>query len=292
MPYFASADGELYYRTSGKGGVAIVLVHGWYQNGDQAWSTLAAALANRYRLFIPDLPAHGLNPQIPKHFDSQYNITLLADYIDYLRKRYRLKKIFVAGHSYGAYATLALAAQIPDALAGIMAFAAVDDYAPYVARLKRVLWIPRFFEGIYYRLQAALGQFPYGDRMLLYANVAPELVPGRLEYAKIKNRVLSLSGTRAYMESFLRSRINWPAAPLRVPVLLGYGDRDTLTSAKWAHKILPHFAGGKVEVIADAGHNVQISRADDLAHEIRNFVEKCLRQRVAGKDGTHASRRL
>ncbi len=287
VPYYSDS---LYYRDRGRGEVAIVLVHGWYQNGDQAWGSLVPELADRYRLFIPDLPGHGLNPNIPPHFSPQSNIDLLAGFIAYLRKTYRLKKIFVAGHSYGAYATLALAAQHENLLSGVMAFAAVDDYAPYRKRLKGVLAVPRWLEGLYYRLQALLAQFPYGDRLLLYANVPPQLVPGKLEYAKIKNRVLSISGSRAYMKTFMKSKIDWPREPLALPVFLGYGDRDNLTSAKWAKHILPHFSGGTMEVIADAGHNVQISGASDLAREIRRFIEKCLRPAVVGKDGKHARR--
>jgi|GEM_PF-2681001 len=276
VPYYSDS---LYYRDRGKGSVAIVLVHGWYQNGAQAWGSLLPELENRYRLFIPDLPGHGLNPKIPPHFSPQSNIDLLAGFIEYLRKAYRLKKIFVAGHSYGAYATLALAAQHADLLSGVMAFAAVDDYAPYRPRLKSVLMVPRFLEGLYYRLQAALAQFPYGDRMLLYANVPVQFVPGKLAYAKIKNRVLSPSGSRAYMQIFMLSKIAWPHEPLAIPIFLGYGDRDTLTSASWAKHILPHFSGGSMEVIGDAGHNVQISGAADLAREIHGFIEKCLRPR-------------
>ncbi len=288
MPYYADS---LYYRDRGKGDVAIVLVHGWYQNGDQAWGSLVPELSDRYRLFVPDLPGHGLNPEIPAHFSPQSNIELLAGFITYLRKTYRLKKIFLAGHSYGAYATLALASQYADLLSGVMAFAAVDDYAPYKPRLKWVLAVPRWLEGLYYRLQAALAQFPYGDRLLLYANVPSHLVPGKLEYAKIKNRVLSISASRAYMKTFMKSKVEWPREPLSLPIFLGYGDRDNLTSAKWAKHILPHFSGGTMEVIADAGHNVQISGASDLAREIRRFVEKCLRPAAAGKDGKHARRR-
>lgn len=274
MPYYSDS---LYYRDRGKGNVAIVLVHGWYQNGEQAWGSLLPELENRYRLFIPDLPGHGLNPKIPPHFSPQSNIDLLAGFIEYLRKTYRLKKIFVAGHSYGAYASLALAAQHADKLSGVMAFAAVDDYAPYRPRLKSVLLVPRFLEGLYYRLQALLAQFPYGDRMLLYSGVPKALVPGKLAYAKIKNRVLSPSGSRAYMQTFMQSKIDWAREPLALPIFLGYGDRDTLTSAKWAKHILPHFSGGTMEVIADAGHNVQISGAADLAREMGRFIEKCLR---------------
>lgn len=274
MPYFADS---LYYRDRGKGNVAIVLVHGWYQNGEQAWGSLLPELENRYRLFIPDLPGHGLNPKIPPGFSQQSNIDLLAGFIEYLRKTCRLKKIFVAGHSYGAYATLALAVQHADKLSGVLAFAAVDDYAPYRPRLKGVLAVPRWLEGLYYRMQAVLAQFPYGDRLLLYADMLPQLVPGKLEYAKIKNRVLSISGSRAYMKTFMQSKVDWPREPLALPIFLGYGDRDTLTSAKWAKHILPHFSGGTMEVIADAGHNVQISGAKELAREMGRFIEKCLR---------------
>lgn len=279
MPYFTHNETELYYRDQGKGNVAFILVHGWYQSGDQAWSTLARDLSTRYRLFIPDLPGHGLNPEIPADFNKQSNIDLLIAFIEHTRRKYRLRKIFLAGHSYGAFAALSVVARIPDALAGVLAFAAVDDYEPYKPRLRSVLAVPRFLEGTYYRLQAVFAQFPYGDRLLLYGDMPAHLVPGKMAYAKIKNRILSPAASRAYMQTFIQSRVDWPTEPINTPILLGYGDRDSLTSASWAKKILPHFSGGSAEVIADAGHNVQISGASDLALEIRKFVEKCLRQR-------------
>jgi pimeloyl-ACP methyl ester carboxylesterase len=292
LPFFSANDQEIYFRASGKGKVAILLVHGWYQSGSQAWGKLLPYLENDYRVFVPDLPGHGLSEPVAKGvLPAAANEDLLVAFIAHVKKNYRCTQVILAGHSYGAFAALRLATKIPDKIAGVAALAAIDDYTPYHRRVQWVLSIPRIFIAVYYRLQALWGLFPYGDRLLLYGKMPDALVPGRLAYAKIKNRTLSVAGSHAYMRSFLGIRVGWPAKKLAVPLLLIYGERDGLTPQSWAAKILPHFTSASVSVIADAGHNVQLSGAEAVAKLFSVFSEKCLRPRVDGKDGIHASRR-
>ena len=281
MPYFSGSQRELYYRASGKGSDALVFIHGWYQNGAQAWGTLAPAFEKKYRVFVPDLPGHGLSPLgEAKNFSTALNENLILEFIAYVKKQYRCRRVILIGHSYGAFAVLSLAAGHAKTLHGVVAMAAIDDYAPYAARLKRVLMIPKAIEGLYYRLQAVLGLFPYGDRMLLYGKNPPELVPGKLAYAGIKNRTLSTRSSRAYMTAFTRARVTWPSEKLSTPCLLLYGERDALTASSWAAKILPHFKTGDSAVVPKAGHNVQISGAAEVAGRLMSFFEKSFRHRA------------
>jgi pimeloyl-ACP methyl ester carboxylesterase len=300
MPYFSATRQEIYYRRSGKNATAIVLIHGWYQNGSQAWGKLLPYLENRFQVFVPDLPGHGLTPLVsPENFTTHDNNKLIIEFIRYVKKQYRCRRVILVGHSYGSFAVLSAAAQIPLELAGVIGLAAVDDYAPYTPRLKRVLAISRFLILAYYRLQALLGLFPYGDRMLLYSSssavaggkIPAGLIPGRWAYAKIKNRTLSPANSHAYMRAFIGSRVAWPESKLSLPALLIYGERDVLTASSWAERILPHFKTGSVAVVPKAGHNVQISGAESVGRSISDFIEKPFRYAVGSKDGAHASRR-
>lgn len=274
MPYFHNAGHDLYYRSAGKGKTALILVHGWYQSGQQAYAAILPHLREKYHVFIPDLPGHGLTPQIPADFSTTMNENLLIEFIRYIKKHYRCNRVFIAGHSYGAFTVLAIAARIPGELDGVVALSAVDDYAPYHKRLKSVLRIPRWLTPIYYRLQALLGGFPYGDREQLYGDAHHELKPGKLAYARKKNKTLSPAASRRYMRAFLSARIHWPLQKISTPLLLVYGSRDMLTPASWAKQIQPHFARSSVEVVADAGHNVQISAPKAVAGHILRFFRR------------------
>ncbi|GAB4435254.1 MAG: alpha/beta hydrolase [Turneriella sp.] len=273
MPYFHNTGHDLYYRSAGKGKTALILVHGWYQNGQQAYGAILPHLREKYHVFVPDLPGHGLTPQIPPDFSTTMNESLLIEFIRYIKKHYRCNRVFIAGHSYGAFTVLAMASRIPAELGGVIALSAVDDYAPYHKRLRSVLRIPRLLTPLYYRLQALLGGFPYGDREQLYADAHHELKPGKLAYAKKKNKTLSPAASRRYMRAFLSARVHWPAQKIMTPLLLVYGGRDLLTPVSWAKSIQPHFVRSSVKVVAEAGHNVQISAPKAVAGHVIKFIQ-------------------
>ncbi len=281
MAYFKSSGEEIYYRSYGEGRTALVFVHGWYQSGSQAWGRLVPEFENKFRIFVPDLPGHGLSAlENAADFSTAGNEKLLIGFIRHVKKTYRCNKIILLGHSYGAFAVLGVAAAVAGELSGVVAMAAIDDYAPYSRRLRSVLRIPGFLIGVYYRLQALLGLFPYGDLRLLYGKTTAVPAPGRLAYAKIKNKTLSIRASHAYMRAFLGAKVAWPKQKIHLPLLLVYGERDGLTSSSWAQKILPHFAAGSVSVVAEAGHNVQISGAAEVAGLIKRFCEKSFRHRA------------
>jgi len=278
VPYFQHGGEEIYYRDSGRGHSALLFIHGWYQSGLQAWGALAQRFEKKYRVFIPDLPGHGLSPlKKTRDFSIAVNRELILEFIRHIRKTHKLQKLVLIGHSYGAFAVLDLAAKHSEAVDGVVGMAAIDDYRPYTRRLKQALAVPPFLVNLYYDLQAILGAFPYGDRLLLYGNSIPDLVPGRLAYAKIKNKTLSPQSSRAYMRAFTRGKVGWPDGKLRVPAFLFYGERDALTSSAWGPKIVPHFVKAETAVIPEAGHNVQISGSAAVAAELEPFFEKCFR---------------
>jgi len=291
MPYFESSESSVYYRTAGSGTTGLVFIHGWYQTGSEAWMSLARNLKPGFRLFMPDLPGHGLSGDVPSNFSIATNARLIEGFIEHARKAYRLKKIVLVGHSYGAFATLDVAARQNVALDAVVAISAVDDYAPYVKRLRHVLWVPAFLAGVYYRIQALLALFPYGDRLHLYGSMPDTLQPGKLAYSAIKNHTLSIANSRAYMRAFLTGKVRWPEGRLKLPLLLVYGERDALTPSSHARAIDPHFAKPEVVVLPKSGHNVQISAAQPLAKILGPFVEKSLRHALAGKHGSHVRRR-
>ncbi|MFI1976872.1 alpha/beta fold hydrolase [Streptomyces wedmorensis] len=83
-----------------------VLLHG---NGGSAcsWSRVAPALANRYRVYAPDLRGHGGNVRLPA---GSYGLRDAADDIGEFLTALDLRHPLLAGHSWGAAVALVLAA--------------------------------------------------------------------------------------------------------------------------------------------------------------------------------------
>jgi 3-oxoadipate enol-lactonase len=71
MPEFKTTTGVIFYDLSGPDdptAPAITLLHNFMSNGRSAWGQIASALAEHYRVLVPDLPGHGRSPGHPPDF--------------------------------------------------------------------------------------------------------------------------------------------------------------------------------------------------------------------------------
>jgi 3-oxoadipate enol-lactonase len=93
----------------------LVLLHGGIGTGRYHWSKLVAALAQRYRVHLPDLPGHGKTP-VPEGvaYSRELLVAAVAGYLDALGP-----PVHVAGFSMGGHTCLALAQDRPDVFASL-----------------------------------------------------------------------------------------------------------------------------------------------------------------------------
>ena len=94
---YAKLDGaRIHYKSYGKGGDAIVLVHGWTCNLDH-WRDQIPDFSKRTRVLALDLPGHGQSdkPEIV------YTIDLFANAIDAAMRDAKVERAVVVGHSMG-----------------------------------------------------------------------------------------------------------------------------------------------------------------------------------------------
>jgi pimeloyl-ACP methyl ester carboxylesterase len=101
---------DLVYRDLGEG-PCIVLLHGYLESGE-IWNSFAALMGDTNRLIIPDLPGHGASGT----WGNIHTMEELAHVLHSILEKEGIGKIFLAGHSMGAYVTLAFAALFPDKL--------------------------------------------------------------------------------------------------------------------------------------------------------------------------------
>ncbi|PWG62201.1 alpha/beta fold hydrolase [Spiribacter halobius] len=101
-------------------GPPLVFLHGLYGSGNN-WRSQARALADRYRVLLPDLRNHGRSPHVA---DMDYR-AMAAD-VDALLAREGVERAAVVGHSMGGKTAMALALTRPQRLAALV----VVDIAP------------------------------------------------------------------------------------------------------------------------------------------------------------------
>ncbi len=106
---FVETNGlRLHYRTWGKQGVPVVLVHGLYDDVS-VWNRLAPLLAREHRVFALDRRGSGRSA---KPVDSYEHQTLAQDVAAFIEKL-QLGSVILIGHSFGGEVALTCAAQHP-----------------------------------------------------------------------------------------------------------------------------------------------------------------------------------
>ncbi|MBT2322706.1 alpha/beta fold hydrolase [Variovorax paradoxus] len=110
---------ELAFEAVGNG-PPLVILHGLFGAG-RNWGRIARALADRYRVYLPDARNHGASPRGQGMSYTDMALDVLG-----LIERERLQQPLVIGHSMGGKTAMTLALEHPQAISGV----AVIDIAP------------------------------------------------------------------------------------------------------------------------------------------------------------------
>src|SRR5215470_6980900 len=94
---FATIDGHrVAYRAAGRGGPALVFVHGWACDMT-SWKYQVPAFAKTHRVIAIDLPGHGLSDKP----DIAYSMDLFARAVDAVLAADGVRRAVLVGHSMG-----------------------------------------------------------------------------------------------------------------------------------------------------------------------------------------------
>jgi pimeloyl-ACP methyl ester carboxylesterase len=129
---------DLAFEDTGKGPV-VVFLHGFAEDGT-VWKHQVAALAETYRVIVPDWPGSGLSP-LGNHTPT---VESFAELIYALLIHERIDQCCMIGHSMGGYVTLAFAEAYPHLLKGYGLFhstAYADTEEKRQARRKGIAFI-------------------------------------------------------------------------------------------------------------------------------------------------------
>lgn len=199
---FATLDGaRVHYKSFGKGGEAVVFVHGWTCNLD-FWRMQTPAFAARTRVVALDLPGHG---QSDKPESLNYSMDLFARAVDAVMRDAGVKRAVLVGHSMGTPVVRQFYRRHPEkTLALVFVDGALRPFAPRAT-----------MEQFVAPLRA---NYPEASARMVDAM----LQPVKSDALRAEVRAAMLSTPRHVAVSAMEGMIdeaNWKEDEIRVPVL-------------------------------------------------------------------------
>jgi pimeloyl-ACP methyl ester carboxylesterase len=244
-------------------GPATLLLHG-IGNYGRYWDFFADAVGGRLRLIAPDARGHGESGRPVDDYAPQAFVADAVAILDALG----VDRALVVGHSMGGTHAIRLAAAHPDRVARLVIVdAGPEPMAEGSERARRLsLGRPERFanaaEALAYLHRTSPG---YEDEV--YANRMRWLFreeDGGLVWRSSHDALASIFGGARRDDLWDALRV------IRCPVLLVRGTRSNVLSADVARRVVKTLADGRL-IELDAGHNVALDRAKELATSVIEF---------------------
>lgn len=245
---------------------ALVILHGLL-GSSRNWATILRALGRRHCCHALDLRNHGRSP----HLDSMDYGALAADVLRYLDE-VGIRRASVIGHSMGGKVAMTLACAAPDRVSHLV----VVDIAPrpYPPR-----WEAEF------AAMRALEVETFQSR----GEAEAALEPTVRDWAF---RKFLLSNLERRAEGGFRWTVNLPLLERCLPDLFKHplaesehfdgptlflrGERSRFVRQADLTLIHRHFPRGRLETVAEAGHNVHFDQPDAFVAAVERLLGESL----------------
>jgi pimeloyl-ACP methyl ester carboxylesterase len=245
------------YWTGDATGPTVVLLHGATLD-HRAWAPQAEALADRFRVVVPDLRGHGGSTGRFDFVDAVQDVLALLD-------RLPARRVVLAGISLGANIAQDVLYRVRDRVQALVVADATCNTAA------RPPWeVPMSVAALNAQAMAV------GDDYARYAAQATAVDPRVQAYALEANAHRSSQETVAILASLLTGGLrSEPAYRLPVPALLVHGDRDRIGdiatgTRAWAQREpLAEYA-----VIPGAGHASNLDNPEAFTAVLRAFLDR------------------
>jgi pimeloyl-ACP methyl ester carboxylesterase len=263
----------LHVRIGGKG-PAVVLLHGYGETGDM-WAPLAADLAARHTVIVPDLRGMGLSSHPAGGYDKKTQANDVAGVLNELK----IDRVDLVTHDIGNMVGYAFAAQYPQRVTKfVLMDAPLPGIGPWEEVLKNpLLWHFRFGGPDMERLVAGRERI-YLDRFWNEFSADPKKFSeeSREHYAKLYARPGAMHAGFAQFAAFDQdARDNQSLlakGKLTMPVLAIGGEK----SFGPMMAMVMRFAASNVEemTIPQAGHWLMEEQPQATVAAVRAFLEK------------------
>ena len=267
------AGAALHVRIGGKGESAVVLLHGFGETGDM-WAPLAAELAERFTVIVPDLRGMGLSSRPEGGYDKKTQARQLAGVLDALG----VSSVALVTHDIGNMVGYAFAAQYPRR---VSRFAIIDAPLPGIEpwteiTRRHTVWHWSFWGADAERLVADRERI-YLDRFWNEFTAPGNHYPDnwRTHYAALYGQPGAMHAAfeqfKAFDQDASDNRAFAATLKLQMPVLAIGGGRSYGTTMA---TVMRNVADDVTEqVIPDSGHWVLEERPAELIAAVRRFLE-------------------
>lgn len=270
--YIEVNDLRMHYLDEGEGEVVLCL------HGEPSWSYLyrkfIPILSPNYRVIAPDLIGFGRSDKLTKM--KHYSFELHFDQVCGFIEKMDLTGVTLVVQDWGGLLGLSALAKMPERFARVVV---MNTYLPVGDRpMPKAFraWkafarsIPGFpvgtvmKMGTYQKLSSEVKkayQAPFpANKYKAGAKIFPELVPTKVTDAGV-----------AEMKKAREILGKW-----QKPALVLFSDKDPITgsAAKFFRKLIPSAAQQPEITIKDAGHFLQEDKGEEVASEIKAFIER------------------
>jgi pimeloyl-ACP methyl ester carboxylesterase len=246
MPTIRANDLEVAYEEIGSG-PPLVLLHGASTTGRETFAAQIPALAESFRLYLPDARGHGRTLwDAADGFEAEWLVDDLEAFVDGLG----LRTFHLIGYSMGAMTALGFAVRAPERLLTLVVVGITTAREPRAAVGRRLMdpeRITRDDPGWAAEMALTIDavQRPGAWQRLLPAIAAdidsqPLLTPGELR-------------------------------SITAPTLVVVGDRDPLVPVGQAWELSRQVRDGRLFVAPDSGHDVLTRRPALALEALRGF---------------------
>lgn len=263
MAELHTTAGTIHYTEAGGAGApAVILVHGFPLDG-RVWGDVAAMLATRFRVVVPDLPGFGQSLQ-----EGPYTMATMAGSLVALADHLKLDRFAAAGLSMGGYVLQALVRSHPNRLSALSLVdtrANADDEKGRAGRDAMA------------KLARETGPAAVAEKMMpnMLHTAAYEADPAVAD--RLRDMILDQPAeTLALASEAMRDRPAFfdllPTLPCPLQVIVG--DDDRIAPLDVAKDIAAKAKNARLDVIKKAGHMAPLERPEAVAEAIEAFLSK------------------
>ncbi|HUO37142.1 MAG TPA: alpha/beta hydrolase [Mycobacterium sp.] len=263
-------------RVAGSG-PAILLIHGIGDNST-TWDTVQSKLAQRFTVIAPDLLGHGKSDK-PR---ADYSVAAYANGMRDLLAVLDIDRVTLVGHSLGGGVTMQFAYQYPQLVERIV-LVGTGGVTKDVNFALRLASLPMGSEALaLLRLPGAVTLLQLVGRIIGTALGSTRFARDLPDMLRVLAELPEPTASAAFSRT-LRAVVDWRGQVVTmldrcyltesVPVLLVWGDQDSVipvSHARMAHAAMP---GSQLEIFHRSGHFPFHDDPDRFVEVLERFID-------------------
>jgi pimeloyl-ACP methyl ester carboxylesterase len=265
IDHFATINGlTIHYRDWGDPQLPpLVILHGGGNSISRSWDHVAAALADRFRVIVPDLRGNG-----ESSWAAEYSWQLILDDALKLMDALGLSQVILCGHSLGGRVAYMLASQHP-------------EYITRLVIVEAVPWDPKVQTDdppieIYTTIDDAVAEAyrrqPYANKDTLRHEVEhglKQIEDGRWTWRM--DPAFHIAALRGQLNP--GTKLEWPAlAKIECPTVLIYGVHSMGKMGTEVTRIAQTIPNCQSIEIPDAAHDLPNENPTEFIRALRRYL--------------------